>query len=147
MLLKIVTVILSIALGFSVQAEECSLSISGSDMMQFDKTILEVGSECTGAKITVRHSGSLAKNMMGHNVVIVATENFDSVIASISMEAGLENGYLGDNKNILLKTIMIGGGEFSEETLDLTKFTKGGDYTFFCSFPGHYAIMKGKFVI
>jgi azurin len=22
--------------------------------------------------------------------------------------------------------------------------TKGGDYTFFCSFPGHAALMKGK---
>ena len=28
-----------------------------------------------------------------------------------------------------------------------SKFKKGGDYTFLCSFPGHYSIMKGKVLI
>ncbi|HWU52342.1 MAG TPA: plastocyanin/azurin family copper-binding protein, partial [Tahibacter sp.] len=23
----------------------------------------------------------------------------------------------------------------------------GGDYSFFCSFPGHWAIMKGKLIV
>ena len=84
---------------------------------------------------------------MGHNVVIVATDKFDSVIAAINMDAGLDNGYLAESDDVLTKTAMIGGGEVTETSLDLTKFEKGASYTFFCSFPGHYAIMKGKFVI
>ena len=131
----------------SISAKECNLDISGTDMMQFDKTILELDSGCTTAKLTLKHTGALAKNIMGHNVVIVATEKFDSVIASISMDAGLDNGYLAESEDVLAKTAMIGGGEVSEIALDLSKFEKGASYTFFCSFPGHYAIMKGKFVI
>mgnify|MGYP006273075589 CR=1 FL=1 len=23
----------------------------------------------------------------------------------------------------------------------------GGDYTFFCSFPGHWSVMHGKFIV
>ena len=131
----------------SISAKECNLDISGTDMMQFDKTILELDSGCTSANLTLKHTGALAKNIMGHNVVIVATEKFDSVIASISMDAGLDNGYLAESEDVLAKTAMIGGGEVSEIALDLSKFEKGASHTFFCSFPGHYAIMKGKFVI
>jgi len=136
-----------ITFGLSCQAKDCELAISGSDMMQFDKTVLEVGSDCSAVKLILKHSGSLTKNVMGHNVVIVASDKFDNVIASINMEAGIENGYLAENADVLTKTAMIGGGEITETTLDLSKFSKGVDYTFFCSFPGHYAIMKGKFVI
>ena len=76
----------------SISAKECNLDISGTDMMQFDKTILELDSGCTSANLTLKHTGALVKNIMGHNVVIVATEKFDSVIASISMESRLDNG-------------------------------------------------------
>ena len=147
MLFKNIFAAVLFAISFSISAKECSLAISGSDMMQFDKTVLEVGAECTSVNLVLKHSGTLAKNIMGHNVVIVATDKFDSVIAAINMDAGLDNGYLAESDDVLTKTAMIGGGEVTETSLDLTKFEKGASYTFFCSFPGHYAIMKGKFVI
>jgi len=31
-------------------------------------------------------------------------------------------------------------------TIPMDKFEKGGDYTFFCSFPGHWSVMKGKLI-
>ncbi len=31
-------------------------------------------------------------------------------------------------------------------TIPMDKFQKGGDYTFFCSFPGHWSVMKGKLI-
>jgi azurin len=30
-------------------------------------------------------------------------------------------------------------------TFPTAKLTKGGDYTYICTFPGHYVIMKGAF--
>ncbi|MBT6073693.1 MAG: azurin, partial [Gammaproteobacteria bacterium] len=40
-----------------------------------------------------------------------------------------------------------GGGAETSVTFSGDLLTAGGDYTFFCSFPGHYAIMKGLFVV
>jgi azurin len=30
---------------------------------------------------------------------------------------------------------------------DLSKLTAGGDYTYFCSFPGHFVLMNGKLIV
>jgi len=30
---------------------------------------------------------------------------------------------------------------------DASKLTVGGDYTFFCSFPGHFVLMNGKLIV
>ena len=38
---------------------------------------------------------------------------------------------------------MIGGGESTSVTFDVSKIKDGGPYEFFCSFPGHAALMKG----
>ena len=42
---------------------------------------------------------------------------------------------------------VIGGGEETSVTFSIGSFSAGDDYTFFCSFPGHYAIMKGSFKV
>ena len=40
-------------------------------------------------------------------------------------------------------TKVIGGGESDSVTFDVSKLAAGQDYTYFCSFPGHFAMMKG----
>jgi azurin len=42
---------------------------------------------------------------------------------------------------------MIGGGESTSITFDVSELEKGGDYTYFCSFPGHWGTMNGKLVV
>ncbi|MCP4237751.1 MAG: azurin, partial [Aestuariibacter sp.] len=44
-------------------------------------------------------------------------------------------------------TKIIGGGEQDTVTFDMSKLSSAEDYTFFCSFPGHFAIMKGSFIV
>ena len=39
---------------------------------------------------------------------------------------------------------LIGGGEETTVTFDAPA---KGTYDFICSFPGHYALMKGKFIV
>ena len=51
-----------------------------------------------------------------------------------------------DDQRIIAHTKVIGGGESASVKFPVSKLTKGGDYTFFCSFPGHYGLMRGKFI-
>ena len=42
---------------------------------------------------------------------------------------------------------MIGAPEETEVKFDPSKLEAGGDYSFFCTFPGHISMMKGKVVV
>ena len=61
------------------------------------------------------------------------------------MGAGLDNDYVkpGDTR-VVAHTKMIGAGEDTSVTFDVSKLQSGGPYAFFCSFPGHAALMKGS---
>ena len=46
---------------------------------------------------------------------------------------------------VIAHTKIIGGGQTTSVTFPTSKLKKGEAYTFFCSFPGHWSIMKGAF--
>jgi len=48
-----------------------------------------------------------------------------------------------DQSAIIVHTAMLGGGE--SDTIEFTA-PPAGTYPFICTFPGHYAIMRGKLV-
>ncbi len=125
-------------------AKTCELAIEGNDAMQFNKQTLAVAADCTEVKLTLKHTGKLPAAAMGHNWVLSETANFQPV-ATAGMSAGLPNNYVpkGDQR-VLASTKVIGGGETTSVTVPTSKLKKGGDYTFFCSFPGHWSVMKGK---
>lgn len=127
-------------------AKSCKLEIAGNDLMQFDKKELKVAADCTEVELTLKHTGKLPAASMGHNVVIAKTAEVNA-LATAGMGAELKNNYVppGD-KRALAHTKVIGGGEKTTLKFSTATLTRGGDYTFFCSFPGHYALMKGKFV-
>lgn len=128
-------------------ASECEITINGNDMMQYDVNTINVDSGCTNFEIKLNHSGKLDKSIMGHNIVIVPTDSFDEIIGMISMDAGIDNGFLPTDDRIIAKTAMIGGGETTSTSFEPAKLEAGKEYTFFCSFPGHYGIMRGKLSI
>ena len=121
----------------------CKLEIAGNDAMQYDKKELDVAADCTQVQLTLSHSGKLPAAAMGHNWVLVKTADVTTV-ANGGMSAGLANNYLtpGD-AHVIASTKIIGGGQSDTVTFATSKLTKGGDYTFMCTFPGHYVIMKG----
>ena len=45
---------------------------------------------------------------------------------------------------VIAATETIGGGQESAIEFDAPE---AGEYDFICSFPGHYAMMKGKFIV
>lgn len=123
----------------------CKLAISGNDAMQYDKKELDVAPDCTAVELTLTHSGKLPAAAMGHDWVLVKTADVTTV-ANAGMSAGLANNYLAPNDpHVIAATKVVGGGQSTTVTFPTSKLTKGGDYTYICTFPGHYVIMKGTF--
>jgi azurin len=135
------------AAGLAQAAPNCSVKLKAGDNMQYDQKSVSVSSACKNINIELQHTGKLPVAAMGHNVVVTATPDVAGV-ASDAIKAGAAAGYVpaGDAR-ILGATKMIGGGETTTVTIPASKFKAGGDYTFFCSFPGHSALMRGKLVV
>lgn len=127
-------------------AGECTTVLEGNDAMQFDKDAITVPSSCTGFTITLRHVGTLPVTAMGHNVVIAPAADMDAV-ATEGMAAGPDNAYVkpGDPR-VVAHSGLVGGGQETTVTFDVADIT-GGDFMFFCSFPGHPAMMRGTIAV
>lgn len=128
-------------------AKTCELNITGNDQLQYDKSELVVESDCDKVKLTLEHVGQMPVESMGHNWVLAPSEGWKE-IAKAGTGAGAENDYLPkDAEGIIAHTDMIGGGESTSITFDVSDLEKGGDYTYFCSFPGHWGAMNGKLIV
>ena len=128
-------------------ADSCEQVIEGNDMLQFNLKEMKVSAACDSVTVTLKHTGVMAAEIMGHNWVLTTDSDFMPV-ATAAAGAGLENNYVpvGDDR-VLSATSIIGGGEETSVTFSIGSLSAGDDYTFFCSFPGHYAIMKGSFKV
>lgn len=128
-------------------APNCTLKLKGDDRMQFDLKTATVSASCATINIELVHAGKLPVTAMGHNVVISATPDVGA-ISTAGMKAGAGAGYVpkGDAR-VIAATTMVGGGGKTAAKFAGSKLKAGGDYTFFCSFPGHSGIMKGKLVV
>lgn len=121
----------------------CSADIEGSDAMKFNVASISVPASCSQFTINLTHTGKLPEAAMGHNVVVTASSDMAGVAAD-GISAGASAGFLkaGDSR-VIAATEMIGGGETASVTFDVSKVKSGGPFSFFCSFPGHAALMKG----
>lgn len=128
-------------------APNCTIKLQGNDAMQFDLKTATVSASCATINIELAHTGKLPVVAMGHNVVVSATADV-SAISTAAMKAGAAAGYVpkGDAR-VIAATPMIGGGAKTTAKFAGSKLKAGGDYSFFCSFPGHSGIMKGKLVV
>ncbi len=127
-------------------SQECTQTIEGNDLLQFNLAEMRVSADCEEVTVTLIHTGTLPVNVMGHNWVLTTTADYMPVAAA--GQAAGPPGYMpaGDPR-VIAETELIGGGEQSMVTFDLSGLESGGDYTFFCTFPGHFVLMNGKFII
>ncbi len=138
--------VLALLASSSLHARSCDLAIASNDQMQFDTATLEVPADCKEVTLTLTHTGTIDAKTMGHNWVLTATPAYRSV-AIAGMKAGAENHYVpADDARVIAHTKVVGGGEKTTVTFPTSGLVAGGDYTFFCSFPGHWGAMKGKLV-
>lgn len=125
------------------QSGECEATIESNDAMQYNKKEMTVPSSCEEFTVKLVHTGKMEKSVMGHNWVLTESSEAQAT-ATDGMAAGIDNGYLKpDDERIIAATDLIGGGEESSVTFSVSDLKKSGDYTFFCSFPGHISLMKG----
>jgi azurin len=136
---------MALALPLHAHADPCKLEISGNDQMQYDKQELDVPASCKQVTVTLHHAGKLPKEAMGHNWVLVNAPDL-SAVANAGMGAGVANNYIAaGDKKVLAHTKVVGGGESDSVTFSTAALKAGGDYMYLCTFPGHNAIMRGKF--
>ena len=124
--------------------KKIKISIEGNDMMRYNLDKIEVNS---GQKIelTLTHTGKMSAQSMGHNWVLLSLGTDKAAFAMAAMSAK-EQGYIPQSmkENVLTATKIIGGGESTKITFDAPS---PGYYEFICSFPGHYGLMNGSFVV
>ena len=122
--------------------KEIKIILNSDDLMRFDKNMLLVQS---GQKITLtlNHIGKMDKLIMGHNFVLLKK---DVDVAAFAEKAVLakNNEYIPEGDEIIVYTKLLGGGESDTITFDAPE---KGYYTFLCTFPGHWGLMKGKLVV
>lgn len=125
-------------------AESCQVEIVADDAMTFNKTEIVIGAECTEVELTLRHAGTLPISTMGHAWVLTRTSDFRAV-ANAGIMARVDNNFVppGDAR-VIASTRLVGGGESTSVTFSTSQLEAGGDYTFYCPFPGHNAVMRGK---
>ena len=118
------------------------IEINSDDKMQYDKSELRVKAG-TKVKLTLNHTGKMPKVAMGHNVVILKA---GTDLLAFSQLAGKSQatGYVPESDAVIAHTDLIGGGESTTVEFDAPA---KGEYPFICSFPGHYTVMKGTFIV
>jgi azurin len=138
--------VLSLAASEVAFGQECTLAVEGNDMIQFVQKELRASSSCKEITVTLKHVGTLAANIMGHNWVLTKTADYMAV-AQAGQAAGGPNYIPAGDARIIASTNVIGGGQETTVTFSTSALQQGGDYTFFCTFPGHFVLMNGKFIV
>lgn len=120
----------------------CAATIESNDAMQYNADSITVPASCNTFTIHLKHVGQMPVAAMGHNIV-VAKEADMRAIAADGMTVTPEHLKAGDER-VIAHTAMIGGGGTSSLSFDVALIKDGGPYRFFCSFPGHLALMQGS---
>ena len=102
---------------------------------------------CPEFTVHLKHQGQMSASVMGHNVVISAAADKDA-IAGAGADAGLEQNFVpASDPRVLAHTKILGGGEADSVRFSTDKFKAGGDYDFYCTYPGHASMMHGKVIV
>lgn len=121
-----------------------TVEITGNDQMQFNTKTIEVNG---GEKVTLtlKHVGKMTIDLMGHNFVLLEP-GVDITAFGTAAIAAKETGYIpaAMKDKVIAHTKMLGGGESDTIVFDAPP---PGTYKFICSFPGHYGVMQGDFIV
>ena len=117
--------------------------LTSNDQMRFNLTEIKVNAG-DKVKLTLEHVGKLGVEVMGHNFVLLKPDIDRNEFAKKAVDAR-DNDYIPEGTDdVIVHTKMLGGGEQTSIEFDAPE---KGIYTFVCSFPGHVALMHGKFIV
>ncbi len=143
MLFRILILAALSLLSTPLWAAQCATTVKANDAMQFNVSNINVSKSCKTFTVTLKHTGKLPRNIMGHDWVLTTAANERAVDVD-GAKAGLANNYIkpGDPR-VIAHTKIIGGGETTSVRFNPAVLKAGVKYVFFCSFPGHAAMMHG----
>jgi azurin len=120
------------------------IEITANDQMKFSLATIEAkaGEEL---KVVLTNVGTLPKEAMGHNWVLLKAGTDPMAFGAASMTAK-DTNYIGAavKDQVIASTPILGPKQSADVTF---KAPAPGEYTFICSFPGHVALMKGTLVV
>ena len=126
-----------------VESHSNDVVLTSNDLMQFNKSEIRVKAG-QKVKLTLTHIGKLDIKVMGHNFVLLK-QDVDLSAFAIKAAAFADNEYIPTKTDaVIVHTKVIGAGETTVIEFDAPAV---GSYEFLCSFPGHYGMMKGVFIV
>jgi azurin len=118
--------------------------ITSGDQMRYSATRIEV-SAGQKIKIELKNTGALAKDVMGHDLVVLKPGSDVNAFAIKAMAAKATDYIPADaGDQMLAHTRLLGPGE--SQILELDALAPG-TYPFLCTFPGHVGLMNGVLVV
>jgi len=124
-------------------AASCDVTVEATDAMTFNTKEIAVPKSCKSFTINLKHTGTMSKNIMGHNLVVSKQADEQGVLQDGS-KAGVTKSFIKpQDARVVAATNVIGGGESASTSFNPSQLEAAGSYVFFCSFPGHASMMKG----
>ena len=95
---KINIFILLIIATVSVEsiAADCEQVIEGNDALQFNSKTMTVSASCETVTLTLKHTGQLPANIMGHNWVLTKSSDFMPVAQAGGSAGNSPKGFAED---------------------------------------------------
>ena len=121
-----------------------TVTLTGNDAMQFNVKEIKIAAGRT-VKLTLKHIGKAPLATMGHNFVLLKAGT-DVAAFAAKATAAKATGHIPESEkgSVIAHTKLIGGGESTSIEFPAPA---AGTYDYICSFPGHYAIMRGKLIV
>ena len=139
-----ITVFALLLAASAVHADPCKITIESNDQMQFSARELSIPLDCAQVELTLRNAGKLPVKVMGHDWVL-ARDSDMSAIVNAGLAAGFSHGFVPDrDPRVIAATHLVGGGESATVQFSTAALLPGERYSFFCTSPGHAALMRGR---
>ena len=123
-----------------------TVELVGTEKMKFDKEEITARPGET-IRIVLKSVGTMPKTIMAHNFVLLKQGVDAAEFNKASFNARATDFIAPERKDdVLANTPLAGAGETVEVVFKAP--AKAGNYTFICSFPGHFAMgMRGRFIV
>lgn len=131
------------AQAIAADAKPRVIEITANDQMKFSLATIEAKAN-EDIVISFTNIGTQPKEVMGHNLVVLKPGT-DPMAFGVAAAPAKATDYVPDSMKdkVVGHTPVLGPRGKAEIKLKLA----AGEYPFLCSFPGHFALMKGVLVV
>lgn len=135
----------AVASAMGQGAEVSTIDLNVGDNMRYTPSVIQAH---PGQRVRVALKGVGKLAALGHNVVVLkkgtAPKSFVDKARKTTEETGTIPAAM--NGDVIIASLLVKPGESAEVTFEAPM--EPGEYTFVCSFPGHFGLgMKGQLIV